>query len=181
MTDRSSKFPPDPLNFMKLKLLIFIIMYISALRAAPSSIDSLGLPEEPETRYNVETSETILRDELVWYSFYSFFISESGDETKHGLWIERIRSRDRERFNTDFVETRKIYYSGEESLHSVVSTWVAGILRERQYIISEELNITLKYNDQGQEIRGPKASARGGRAKRERIIRVFNEIYKLNN
>ena len=156
-------------------------MYSSAGMGAPSSIDSLGLPAFPENRYNLETSESILRDELVWYRFYTYFTNDSGNETRHGLWIERIRSRDRERYNTDFVETRKIFYQGSESQHAVISTWVGGVLRERKYVLSEKLEIVIEYNEAGQEMMGPKANARGGRAKRERITRVFDEIYKLNN
>ncbi|WFB37468.1 hypothetical protein P3T73_06805 [Kiritimatiellota bacterium B12222] len=165
-----------------MKKIFCILLFLTSftLQAAPSSIDSLGLPEKPETRYDLDEVENIDREERVWYEFYTSY-TENGEEVKHGLWMERERSRDRERHDTDYVEVRKIYYQGEVSTHSVVSTWVNGVLRERNYILSEELNVLIKYNAQGQEIMGPKANARGGRAKRERITRIFNEVYQINN
>ncbi len=164
--------------FMKLKLLLLFLISLSSLGAAPSSIDSLGLPEAPENRYQLEQVEQIDREAEVWYSFYTYYTSGEA-QVKHGLWIERMRSRDRERHASDFVETRRIYYAGEVSNHSVVSVWINGVLRQRDYILSEDLRVTVKYNEQGQEMRGAKANARGGRAKKERIIRVFDNVYNL--
>ncbi|MDF3128504.1 hypothetical protein P0Y35_04790 [Kiritimatiellaeota bacterium B1221] len=165
---------------MKLKIILMCFISFSALWAAPSSIDSLGLPEVPENRYQLDEWEKIDREAEIWYTFYTYYKSGE-DEVKHGLWIERTRSRDRERHATDFEETRKIYYEGEVSVHSVVSIWINGVLRQRDYILSEDLRVTVKFNEQGQEMRGPKANARGGRAKKERIIRVFNDVYNLTN
>lgn len=174
-------YPTQNLTIMTIKIfLTLIFLQFSALFAAPSSIDALSLPEVPANRYNLEKVELVQADSLVWYTAYSFH--KSGElEIKHGLWIERTRSRDRERYNTDYEEMRRIYYEGEASIHGVKSIWVAGVLRQRDYILSENLVITIEYNDQGQEMMGPKANARGGRAKREQIIRVFNDVYKLTN
>jgi hypothetical protein len=166
---------------MKIKSLVKLLCLSSLpLLAAPSSIDALGLPEAPENRYNLEEFESVLPDALIWYTFYTYF-NEGGEEVKHGLWIERTRSRDRERYNRDYMEVRRIYYHGKISQHAIESTWIGGVLRQRDYILSENLVITIRYNEQGQEEMGPKANARAGRAKRERITRVFDEVYKLNN
>jgi len=164
---------------MKLTLLL-TIWFPFLLFGSSSSIDSIPLPKAPENRIGTQESESLQQDDLIWYTFYRFYTQEN-QEIKNGLWIERTRSRDRERFNSDFTEIRKIYYHGTPSSHSVESTWIAGTLRERVYILSEKLRISVQYNAEGQEVMGAKAKARGGRAKRERITRVFNDVYELND
>jgi len=158
---------------------ITLVIFIFAPSVgAVSSIDAMGLPAHPENRYTLQEFESLEKEELIWYTFYRYYM-ESGQEVKHGLWITRMRSRDRERFDTDFEEKRVIYYEGVPSNHSVESVWIDGVLRERVFTLSENLVIKITYNDDGKEIMEGKANARGGRAKRERIVRVFNDVYEL--
>ncbi len=164
---------------MKLAFLIALWIPLSCLQAT-SSINSVPLPKNPENRVGIKESEDLKPDELIWYKFYRFYPS-GGQEVLHGLWIERTRDKDRERHNTHFTEVRKIYYNGTESQHSVTSVWEEGVLRKRTYVLSEKLQIEVQFNAQGQEVMGPKAKARGGRAKRERITRVFHEVYELTD
>ena len=164
---------------MKYRFLMLLTLSITSFLAASSSIDSLGLPAHPENRFSLQTFEELDRDALVWYTYYRYYLEE-GSQVKHGLWIERVRSRDRERFDTDFEEVRHMYYQGERSTHSVKSIWIGGVLRERIYTLSEQLQIEVKYNADGREMMEGTANARGGRAKRERIVRVFKDVYNLN-
>jgi len=154
-------------------------MSVASLLAAPSSIDVIGLPQAPATRYDLEEVEEVNPEAEVWYRLRHWY-EKGGDEVLHGLWIERRRSRDRERYNTDYVEVRRMYYDGERSAHSVVSTWVGGMLRKREYRLSDELDITVEFNSRGEPMQGPRSNARGGRAKRERITDIFDNIYELN-
>lgn len=168
----------NPTSMKNLLPILFFIFPLMTIQAS-SSIRSVDLPQAPSNRYAIQESETQNQEELIWYAFYRYYL-KGEEQVKHGLWIERTRSRDRERFNTDFTEVRKIFYEGKASTHSVESTWIDGVLRERIFILNAKLKISVKYNAQGQEIMGPKAKARGGLAKRERITRVFNDVYELN-
>ena len=164
---------------MKYRLLMLLTLSVSSLLAAASSIDSLNLPSHPENRFSLETVERMDPDALVWFTYYRYYLEE-GSQVKHGLWIERVRSRDRERFDTDFEEIRHMYYQGERSAHSVKSIWIAGVLRKRVYRLTEQLTIEVTYNEDGRERMEGAAKARGGRAKRERIVRIFQDVYNLN-
>ena len=164
---------------MKYRFLMLLTFSVSSFLVASSSIDSLGLPAHPENRFSLQTFQQMDRDALVWYTLYRYFLEE-GAQVKHGLWIERVRSRDRERFDTDFVELRHIYYQGVRSAHSVKSIWIGGVMRERIYTLTEKLKIEVNYNEEGREMMEGAANARGGRAKRERIVRVFKDVYNLN-
>jgi hypothetical protein len=163
----------------RLPYALLLVSFSCLLSAAPSSIDAPGMPKAPSVRYDLETVETVDPEAETWYLSYSYF-EEEGKPVRHGLYIERTRSRDRERHATHYEELRRIYYSGEPSMHEVTSIWIDGILRRRDYRLSEKMVITLEYNEQGEIIRGLKQKARGGRAKRERITELFDRIYELN-
>lgn len=161
-------------------LLLSSFLSLPSLFATPSSIDSVGLPLAPANRYDTRKIETMDADAEVWYSLEHVYDLE-GETVRHGLFIQRIRSRDRERHRTDYVEVRRMYYEGEPADHQVISTWIEGVLRKREYKLSEALVVTLEFNASGQPIRGPRRNARGGRAKRERITNVFDRVYKINS
>ncbi|MDA3874937.1 MAG: hypothetical protein PF795_13390 [Kiritimatiellae bacterium] len=161
-------------------LFLSSLVSVTTLLATPSSIDAIGLPVAPASRFETEKIEKVDPDAEVWYSLEHVYAYE-GEKVRHGLWIQRSRSRDRERYRTDFVEIRRMYYEGEGAEHEVVSTWIDGVLRKREYKLSDELMITLEFNASGQPMRGPRQNARGGRAKRERITNVFDEVYKINH
>ena len=163
-----------------MKLTCILAFWLPFLHlGATSSINSIDLPKPPERRVGMKESEQLKPTDLTWYRYYQFYTSGE-TVVKNGLWIERTRDKDRERYDTDFTEVRRIFYNGTPSVHSVKSVWIEGVLRERVYELSEKLIIKVMYNAQGQEVMGAKAKARGGRAKRERVTRVFNEVYELN-
>lgn len=165
---------------MMIRMLICAgILALGNSPAAPSSIDALGLPQAPSTRYDLKKVENVDREAEQWYLSYSYY-EENGERVTHGIRIDRVRSRDRERHATDYVETRRLYHDGEASRFTVVSTWVEGVLRQREYHLTENLVITLNYNSRGQLMRGPRQNARGGRAKRERITNVFDSVFQLS-
>ncbi len=161
-----------------LRVMLFGCLLVSQGIAAPSSIDSLALPKAPSQRFGMKEHVESDPDLERWYYAYRYF-EQGGAEIKHGLEIERKRSRDRERFDTDYVEKRRIYYEGKAAQHFVESTWVNGVLRKRVYHIQQGLEVVLEYNADGALKQGPKAHARGGRAKRERIVAIFHEVYEL--
>lgn len=118
-------------------------------------------------------------DKPVWYREYSYY-EEKGKYLKHGLFIQRTRFRDQERYATDYQEIRRMYYYGTPSTHFVLSVWKDGVLRRREYHLSRKLVFHLEYNEQGEVVRGLKHQARAGRTKRERIAKIFDNVYDLN-
>lgn len=154
-------------------------LWIATVFAVPSSIDQLPLPQEPSRRYGLKEVERVKQEAELWFERYSVY-EEGGKEKRHGLWIERRRTRDRERFDQDFTEVRRMYYSGKLAEHRVESIYQRGVLRKRIYVLSNDLQIEVEYNERGEALRGKRASARGGRAKRERVMRVFDDVYDLN-
>jgi hypothetical protein len=148
------------------------------LVAAPSSIDTLALPTPPVRRYDLETVEEVRRGEETWYRRVQVF-ERDGAKVRHGLEIERVRTRDRETFDLDYIETRRMYDGGVPAPHRVVSTYEKGVLRQRDYVVDGDFTISLRFNESGQEIQAPGAATRGAGRKRDRITHVFDSLYEL--
>lgn len=159
---------------------LFVSFLISGVVAAPSSIDRMGLPVSAAKRIGMRTVENLDREAEVWYRSHQEY-GDEGSATKHGLEVIRTRSKDRTQHNTDYVEVRQMYYEGVAAEHRVQSVWIDGTLRRREYRLNADLSVEREFTADGRLVRGAKANARGGRAKRERIIAVFDEVYQLDN
>lgn len=159
----------------------FFITLISALTwAQPSSIDSFPLPEAPSRRFDVEVRESVRPEEEVWYALERFYGQESG-AVRHGLFVERVRTRDREQRHLYFREYRHLYEQGARQDAHVISTYENGVLRLREYVALPGLVLSVEFNAQGQEILLPGRTARGALRKRERITSYFDTLFEINS
>ncbi len=159
---------------------IFLFSLISALTwAQPSSIDTFPLPEAPSRRFDIEVEEITSPEEAVWYQQIRFFRSSDGP-VRHGVYVERVRTRDREQRHTHFQEFRHLYEQGERQEAHIVSTYEDGVLRQRDYVALPGLVLSVEFNAQGQEIQLPGRTARGALRKRERISSYFDTLFELN-
>ncbi|MCH8526433.1 MAG: hypothetical protein LAT79_04640 [Kiritimatiellae bacterium] len=153
---------------------------ISALTwAQPSSIDTFPLPDPPSRRFDIEVEEVSRPDESVWYQQTRTFRSSDGP-VRHGIYIERIRTRDREQRHTHFKEYRYLYEQGERQDAHIISTFENGVLRTREYVAMPGLVLSVEFNEQGQEIQLPGRTARGALRKRERITSFFDTLFEIN-
>lgn len=159
----------------------FLFSMITALTwAQPSSIDAFPLPEAPSRRFDLEVEEVNRPDEAVWYQRVRFYRSSDGP-VRHGVYVERVRTRDREQRHTHFQENRYLYEQGERQEAHILSTYENGILRNRDYVAMEGLVLSLEYNEQGQEIQLPGRTARGALRKRDRITSFFDSLFEINS
>jgi hypothetical protein len=159
----------------------FLLSLISALTwAQPSSIDTFPLPEAPSRRFDIEVEQHQSPEEAVWYQQIRFFRSSDGP-VRHGVYVERVRTRDREQRMQYFREYRHLYELGERQDAHVISTYESGVLRRRDYVAVPGLVLTVEFNEQGQEINLPGRTARGALRKRERITSYFDTVFEINS
>ncbi len=156
-----------------------LFLLTSLAIATPSSIDSFPLPEAPSRRFDLQYSEEMDPEAEIWYRRGGYYV-ENGNRVKHGLEVERKRLRDRERHHRDFIETRRLWENGEEMNQRVESVYQDGVLRERHYVAAPRVQLTIEFNESGQEILEHGRTARGARRKRDRITNHFDEIFEIN-
>lgn len=159
--------------------LIFLTLLPFILSAQTSSIDVFPLPQLPERRFDVQVHQAQDLEQERWYLREHFYLREDA-RVRHGLLIERIRLRDRERATSEFQEIRRMYEHGEAGPHKVISIYQAGVLRERRYQAAADLVLVVEFNESGQEILQMGRTARGAQRKRERIIAHYHQIFELN-
>jgi len=161
-----------------MRIFLMIPLIASLSWGQPASIEAFPMPTAPARRFDVQVREKTAPEAELWYHRYGYYL-RGEEEIRHGVEVERIRMRDRERHATEFKEVRHVWDEGARHEARVESLYQEGVLRQRDYIATAEVRLTVLYNADGQEIREPGRHARGGLRVRERITSQFDTIFEL--